>query len=518
MGSLLAVADGMRTLALLVTLLATTPQTATDQKLAAPEGTTIASAEVSGFDVARLSPGLREAIAALVGTALKKERLEELAARIEGERPRHVAAVRTVLEDDGRARVYFVVGRQSQPDRDENVNARYVVEQADLVGVPDEQVTQALRDDLEALVGKRLDSGDADRLQERIARELPQYDVSRKIQRGSEVGRIRLVYEARKRELPQWLRFVPLRSNVVFHSEQGWGSYLDLGIGNRTVRVAPILAFDSAEDFVEEYSGYGLRFEARKLGTRRLGASFEWTRFDSDWESTTLDALALRPDITPAYETRSTITPLVKFAFTPELSIAAGVSISELEPLFPATESRMANAAVASISYDQRWKDDSDATQHVEADFGVRTGTRELESDLVYTKYFGHGWYRYDLGRHHVQVSAMAGGITGNAPLFERFTLGDSTTLRGWDKNEISPVGGNRMFYSSVEYRYTGLAIFLDVGSVWDANRERKVRVSTGLGFHGGPAFLTVGFPLNTDNFTAVVALGLRISGVGIRW
>ena len=518
MGSFLAVVDGMRTFALLVTLLATTPQTATDQRLAAPEGTIIASAEVSGFDVARLSPGLREAIAALVGTALSRERLDELAARIEGERPRHVAAVRTVLEDDGRARVFFVVGRQPQQDRDENVNDRYVVEQAEIVGVPDDQLTQALRDDLEALTGKRLDSGDAERLQERIARELPQYDVSRKIQRGSQVGRIRLVYEARKRELPQWLRFVPLRSNVVFHSEQGWGSYLDLGIGNRTVRVAPILAFDSAEDFVEEYSGYGLRFEARKLGTRRLGASFEWTRFDSDWESTTLDALALRPDITPAYETRSTITPLVKFAFTPELSIAAGVTISELEPLFPATESRMANAAVASISYDQRWKDDSDATQKVEAGFGVRAGTRALESDLVYTKYFGHGSYRYGLGRHHVQVAAMAGGITGNPPLFERFTLGDSTTLRGWDKNEIAPVGGNRMFYSSLEYRYTGLALFLDVGSVWDADRERHVRVSTGLGFHAGPAFLVVGFPLNTDNFTAVVALGLRISGVGIRW
>ena len=70
MGSLLAAAEGMRTLALLVTLLATTPQTATDQKLPAPEGTIIASAEVSGFDVGRLSPGLREAIAALVGTAL----------------------------------------------------------------------------------------------------------------------------------------------------------------------------------------------------------------------------------------------------------------------------------------------------------------------------------------------------------------------------------------------------------------------------------------------------------------
>jgi hypothetical protein len=74
------------------------------------------------------------------------------------------------------------------------------------------------------------------------------------------------------------------------------------------------------------------------------------------------------------------------------------------------------------------------------------------------------------------------------------------------------------MAYSSIEYRYTGVSLFLDIGSVWDANTERKVRVSTGFGFHGGPAFLVVGFPLNTDNLTAIVALGLRIPGVGPRW
>jgi outer membrane protein assembly factor BamA len=112
----------------------------------------------------------------------------------------------------------------------------------------------------------------------------------------------------------------------------------------------------------------------------------------------------------------------------------------------------------------------------------------------------------------------MAGGITGEAPLFERFSLGDSATLRGWDKYEIAPAGGDRMFYTSIEYRYTGVALFLDVGSVWDANTERRVRTAAGFGFHAGPAFITVGFPLNTDNMTAIVTLGLRTSGVGIRW
>jgi Omp85 superfamily domain len=513
MGSLLALAESMRTLGLLLTFLVTTGQAATDQKPVVPEGTIITSAQVTGFDIHRLSPGLRQEIHNLAGTPLNQERLDALAARIEAERPRYVAAIRAVMDPGGQVRVFFVVGRQEAPDRDDNINARYIVEQADITGVSEAELTQELRDELHTLVGKRLDSGDADRFEDRLERELTGYDVSRRIERGSERGRIRLVYEARKKELPQWLRFVPLRSNVLFHSEQGWGSYLDLGIGERNIRFTPIIAIGNADDLVEEYSGWGLRFETRKLGTRRLGASLEWSWFEQDWRSATLDALVLKPDIPAPYETRSTITPLLKFALTPNLSVAAGVSISELEPLAPATGSRMANAAVASIGYEQHWPN-----HRVEASFGVRAGSRELESDLSYKRYLGRAWYRYDLGRHHVEAIGVLGGITGDAPLFERFTLGDSTTLRGWDKYDIAPAGGDRVAYSSIEYRYTGLALFLDVGSVWDANSERKVRVSTGFGFHGGPAFLTVGFPLNTDNLSAVVTLGLRISGVGSRW
>ena len=518
MGSLFALAAGMRTIGLLITLLAVAPQAATDQKLVVPDGTIITSAQVTGFDADRLSPGLRQEIRSLSGTPLQQQRLDELAARIEAERPRYVAAARAVMDSDGQARVFFVVGRQTEPDRDDNVNARYIVEQADISGLPDAELTQALRDDLQGLIGKRLDSGEADRLQERMARELPRYQISRRIERGSQVGRIRLVYEFRKTELPQWLRFEPLRSNGVFHSDQGWGSYLDLGIGDRNIRFTPIVAIDNADDLVEEYTGYGLRFETRRLGTRRLGASLEWSWFDQDWRGATLDALALTPGIPGPYNTRSTITPLLKFAFNADLSVAAGVSISELEPLFPATDSRMANAAVVAIGYDRQWRDNLDAAHHAEASFGVRAGSRELESDLAYTRYLGQGSYRYDFGRHHLQATGMAGGITGHAPLFERFTLGDTTTLRGWDKYDIAPAGGDRMFYSSIEYRYTGLALFLDIGSVWDTGTERQVRVSTGFGFHAGPAFLAVGFPLNTDNLTAVFTMGLRIPGVGIRW
>jgi outer membrane protein assembly factor BamA len=178
----------------------------------------------------------------------------------------------------------------------------------------------------------------------------------------------------------------------------------------------------------------------------------------------------------------------------------------------------MANAAVASLEFNRRWKESSEARHHVEGSFGVRAGSRELESDLAYTRYLGQGSYRFDFGRHHVQAIGMAGSITGHPPLFERFTLGDSSTLRGWDKYEIAPAGADRMFYSSVEYRYTGLALFLDIGSVWDDTTQKQVRLSTGVGFHAGPTFFVVGFPLNTDNLSAVFTMGLRIPGAGIRW
>lgn len=500
-------------IAVLLTLLAIGPQ-ASDQRTTVPDGTTVRSVDVSGFDIGRLSPGLRQDIRALVGTPLKQARLDELAARIEAERPRHVAAARAVM-DDGEARVTFIVGERGDQD---NVNNRYLVDRVEIAGVPDSDVSETLRTDLQALVGKRLDSDEADRLQERLERELPRYDVSRRVVRGDEPGHIRVVYDAHRKELPRWLRFEPLRGDALFHSDQGWGSYLTLGMGSGDIRFTPIVAIDNADDLIEEYSGGGLRFETRRMGTRRLGASLEWSMFDPTWRSATVAALAANPGLPALYDTRTTVTPLVKFAITPEVNLSAGVGITELDPLTPGTGSRMANAAVGSIDFTRRFENEHGPEHTVDARLLMRFGTRTLQSDLVYNRYLGQGSYSYDLGRHHVIASAQAGTITGNAPLFERFSLGDSVTLRGWDKYDIAPAGGSRMYYASVEYRYTGLAVFLDVGSVWDTPADKRVRVSTGIGFHAGPAFAAVGFPLNTDNLTAVFTMGLRFSETRLRW
>ena len=428
MGSLLAVAAGMRTIGLLITLLAVAPQAATDQKPVVPEGTIITSAQVTGFDIDRLSPGLRQEIRNLAGTPLKQERLDELAARIEAERPRYVAAVRAVMESDGQARVFFVVGRQSEPDRDDNVNARYIVEQADITGVPDDELTQALRDDLQGLVGKRLDSDEADRLRgaprtrASPLRGVPAHPARERSWphparvRGQQEGAATMAA----------LRAAPIER--VYHSEQGWGSYLDLGIGDRNIRFTPIVAIDNADDLVEEYSGCGLRFETRKLGTRRLGASLEWSWFDQDWRGATLDALAVQ-----ARDSRSVRHAIDDHAAA-EVRLQPGpqrrrrrqhLGAGAARPRRPTHRWRTRRSPRSATTGDGRTA--PMRTHHVEASFGVRAGSRELESDLAYTRYLGQGSYRYDFGRHHVQATGMAGGITGHAPLFERFTLGDST-------------------------------------------------------------------------------------------
>ena len=52
--------------------------------------------------------------------------------------------------------------------------------------------------------------------------------------------------------------------------------------------------------------------------------------------------------------------------------------------------------------------------------------------------------------------------------------------------------------------------MFFDTGSVWDRNTDSKVRYSTGFGIHGDNSFLTVGFPLNSDDAGATFMVGIR--------
>ena len=123
----------MRTVALLLALLGLPLMEATAQETDAPEGAIIEAVEMSGFSPYDLSPGLQKDIDTLVGAPLNRERISELASRIEGEQPEVVAATRAVTRPDGKAHVIFLVGRISDDtDLVENINARYIVESVEI--------------------------------------------------------------------------------------------------------------------------------------------------------------------------------------------------------------------------------------------------------------------------------------------------------------------------------------------------------------------------------------------------
>jgi hypothetical protein len=150
---------------LLILVLVAPWQAAHAQDVEPRDGAIIESIDLSGLSRDSLSPGLRRQLETLTGEPLNRERLMEIAARIEGEQPDVVAAVRYVARPDGQARVIFLVARISDDDSlVENINTRYIVESVEIQGIPDADISRSLRDRLQALVGKRLDHDEADEL------------------------------------------------------------------------------------------------------------------------------------------------------------------------------------------------------------------------------------------------------------------------------------------------------------------------------------------------------------------
>ncbi len=250
-------------------------------------------------------------------------------------------------------------------------------------------------------------------------------------------------------------------------------------------RSSPI---DNGDDLIEEYSGFGLRFESRKLGTERLGVFFEWSTYDQTWRDATLAAMALRPDVPPLYRNRMNVTPLVKFAITPQVTVGGGVSITELDALLERAVADGERRHWVHLLF-TAMADGLGPAARLEASFTVARRHALAPERSRLRALPRRGRLRVQpVARHRVLVSAMGGPHQRRGAAFRAILARRFTTLRGWDKYDIAPAGGDRMFYASVEYRYHGLAMFLDSGSVWNSGTEQpgprfdRVRLQPGPG------------------------------------
>ncbi len=217
------------------------------------------------------------------------------------------------------------------------------------------------------------------------------------------------------------------------------------------------------DELLERYTGLQARYENSRLGSNRVRFRFEFDTFHDALERSN----ARPPDPTGLYRTRENFEPVVTIQVARPLSVSFGASFEQMQNDGPTPRMEAANAFIASARFHYRIEGAIDQ-QDFDSGYDLRAGPRILASDFAYNRHHFEFRYTWTRGKQMVIDDAMAGVITGKAPLYERFSLGNSSTLRGWNKYEIDPLGGNRMLHNSVEYRYGAFQAFYDLGAIWD--------------------------------------------------
>lgn len=381
----------------------------------------------------------------------------------------------------------------------ENVNSRYTIESVDLTGKAPSQELKArlskkVRNELEKLVGQKYIQDTVDGLGEQIKDELHAAKVATRVERGHTPEFIRLFYDTRGRRLDEDATVTKLS----YHSREGWTGGLEFASA-----IAPGLQLvagiqSDGDSFVSREAGYNARL-TQSLGDRvRLRMSFD--DFHEQWNAATLTALEGRGDVPGIYRTRREYEPSVTIAVNRYVTFTTGVAFDQMQTQFPIARYEASNASDSTLRYHQVWATGNDGHHDVEAGYSVRAATRALGSDFVYVRHALHATYAFSTEHSLLLLRMLAGRVNGNAPLYERFALGNTNTLRGWSKYDIDPAGGDRAVHGSIDYRYRMVGVFYDTGSIWDEHRPAKTRnsagVSVALGGLRNGITLAAAFPL----------------------
>ncbi len=154
--------------------------------------------------------------------------------------------------------------------------------------------------------------------------------------------------------------------------------------------------------------------------------------------------------------------------------------------------------------------DSTNGKHRFSALYSMHAATSLLGSAYAYTRHAIDASYHWKRGHQTAEASFTAGAILGRAPLYERFVLGTSGALRGWDKFELDPLGGSRVVYGSAGYGYGIARVFYDAGAIWDRGIKAEPKQSAGIGVKVNGVLLAVAFPLGTDRVQPVFIAGMN--------
>jgi len=389
-----------------------------------------------------------------------------------------------------------------------NVNSRYTVESVEVSGVPESRLSKGLRARLHQMVGQKFSQEKVREVARRIRQEFPGRRVSEKVVRGMKLEHVKVIFEVARRH-PGREHFDVSAPRGLYHAKQGWSGELDATIKIETSALKFGIVSDG-DRLLERYAGVRAGYENRKLGTEHVRLAFQFESYHQIWNRTTLLALDRAPGAPGIYRTRQNFQPQLNLLPARGLRLSFGASFQRFQTQFPAARTESANAAIGTLRYDRSLEDSASNVHRFEAGYSLRAATKALDSDFVYAR---HLWdFRYTLSRHRnlLTVHFVSGVMNGRAPLFERFVLGNSTTLRGWNKFDVAPVGGDRVVHNTVEYGYHHFRIFYDTGAVWTRGQDPEGKHSVGLGFRTGEFFLALAFPVKAGRAEPIFMTGLN--------
>jgi hypothetical protein len=394
-----------------------------------------------------------------------------------------------------------------------NVNSRYIVQSIQLSGTDEFRLSRALAAEIQDLIGENFDETALDGLTSRIKKELHAKSVSYRISRGDQPEQVKVDFEITRRS-------VELDFNVpkfLYNSTQSWSGVVE-GVANSGPHSVTFQLLSDDDELVERETGIVARYQNRKVGSDRIGLGFQFESYHEGWRRSTDDAEGTRLAGAPAqpgdplatYRTRQNFQPMLTVVLAKPLTLSAGVSFERLQNQFPAARTESADAVVNTLRY-HRLLEDSDAQKVVlDAGYSLRVATKFLGSDYAYARHRWDAAYTLAHGGSTVLVTFAGGVIVGHAPLFERYVLGNSSTLRGWNKYELDPLGGSRVVNGSVEYRYRYFQVFYDAGAIWDRGQDIAPHTSAGVGLRKDGFSVAVAFPIKEGRVEPVLIAGMN--------
>jgi outer membrane protein assembly factor BamA len=394
-------------------------------------------------------------------------------------------------------------------DEPPNVNSRYIVESVHVSGKKLSRLKDATRRELEAFVGQKFDHATLNKFAARLKRELRVEDVGLHVSKGTKPDHVKVEFAI---ENPHQKDFDIDIPKGVYHSRQGWSGAVEstTSIGDNDISVGVVSDGDA---LVERFAGVRARYERNSLGTDRVRLRFAVDSYHDQWNSSTVNALTGDRALGDLYRARMNFQPSVTFVIAQPLTLTVGVSVERLESQLPGAKTESANSVINTLRYHRRWENGNSNRHELDAGYYLRAATGILGSDSAYSRHTWTASYRFQHEHSTVAADFLAGRIGGEAPLFERFVLGNASTLRGWNKFDLDPLGGDRVVHGSVEYSYRGLQVFYDTGAIWTAvtDPDRKQSVGAGFGRAGKDGFLiAMAFPLRHGHIDPLLIAGFN--------